>query len=341
MTNLPFNDTPKSVELLTEESVIPYLISRGIFSKEDELTVETLTGGVSNIVLAVRSGSKDLVLKQALAELKVATKWVADQRRAIVEANAIEVFHSLSPNQVPALIDLDPDMFTLVIERVPHSSTVWKSDLLEGNIRPELGAQLGLTLATWHNFGAITSSIREKFSEDSLFDQLRISPFYITVASKNPCLEGRIMDLVKELKTQKSTIVHGDFSPKNIMVNHDKDIFVLDFEVTHTGNPVFDLAFLTAHLLCKFFRAKTEREEDLLRATAARFLDAYNSVHTSPGSPTLAWHTALIALARVEGTSLVNYLDQSAQEQLLKITKTALSTDAPPQMITLFSKELK
>jgi 5-methylthioribose kinase len=330
-----------SVELLTEESVIPYLVSRGVFAQGEEVTVETLTGGVSNIVLAVKGASKDIVLKQALAELKVATKWVADQRRAIVEAHAIEIFHSLSPAQVPALIDFDPEMFTLVIERVPHTSTVWKSDLLEGAINPKLGAKLGQTLATWHNYGAITPSLRDKFSEDSLFDQLRISPFYNTVASKNPPLEGRILDLVKELKSNKTTLVHGDFSPKNIMVDHDQDIYILDFEVAHTGNPVFDLAFLTAHLLCKFARANNVREEDLLRETAKEFLEAYNSVHATPASPSLSWHTALIALARVEGTSLVNYLDQSAQDVLVKITKSALALDTPPKMIDLFSKDTK
>ena len=115
-----------SVELLNEDTVVAYLQSRGVISFTEKAKVEILTGGVSNVVLAVQTQSKDLVLKQALAELKVATKWEADQRRAIVEAHAIETFHALSPEQVPALVDYDPEIFTLVLERVPHSATVWK-----------------------------------------------------------------------------------------------------------------------------------------------------------------------------------------------------------------------
>jgi 5-methylthioribose kinase len=327
-----------NVELLTEDSVLPYLISRGIFLQGEAVNIEILMGGVSNIVMALKSERKDIVIKQALAELKVATKWVADQRRAIIEAHAIEVFHSLSPSQVPALVDFDPELFTLVIERVPHTSTVWKTDLLEGKINPEIGVQLGLTLAAWHNFGALNPSLREKFSEDSLFDQLRISPFYKTVALKNPNLERQISALVEELISNKTTLVHGDFSPKNIMINHNRDIYILDFEVVHNGNPVFDLAFLTAHLLCKFVRAQTRTEEDSLRETAQRFLEAYGSTHTTPAAASLTWHTALIALARVEGTSTVNYLDQGAQELLMSITKGALMLGTPPQMMELFSK---
>ena len=313
-----------SVELLTEDTVVAYLQARGVISDTEKATVEILTGGVSNVVLAVQTPSKDLVLKQALAELKVATKWEADQRRAIVEAHAIETFHALSPQQVPALVDYDPDLFTLV---------------LEGVIYPEIGAKLGHTLATWHNFGRSSEESRKKFSEDLLFEQLRITPFYGTVAGKNPSLSPRIMSLVKELKSEKTTLVHGDFSPKNIMISEAQDVYILDFEVTHTGNPVFDLAFLTAHLLCKFYREQDFHNRGLLRQTAQDFLKAYDAESEITHAPSLAWHTALIALARVEGTSLVNYLDESAQIGLTKLCKGALSATAPMNLLELFNGE--
>jgi 5-methylthioribose kinase len=328
-----------SVELLTEDTVVAYLQSRGVISASEKATVEILTGGVSNVVLAIQTQSKDLVLKQALAELKVATKWEADQRRAIVEAHAIETFHALSPDQVPALVDYDPELFTLVLERVPHSATVWKSDLLDGTIYPEIGAKLGHTLATWHNFGRHSQDARDKFSEDLLFEQLRITPFYGTVAGKNAELSPKIMTLVDELQSEKTTLVHGDFSPKNIMIGSDRHVYILDFEVTHTGNPVFDLAFLTAHLLCKFYREQDLGKRALLRQTAHDFLTAYDQESEVAHSQTLAWHTALIALARVEGTSLVNYLDDAAQGRLAKLCKGALSTQAPIELIALFAEE--
>ncbi len=328
-----------STELLTEDTVLSYLIEKGIISANDQAEVEVLTGGVSNVVLAITTAEKKLVLKQALAELKVAEKWEADQRRAIVEANAIALFHKLSPNQVPNLVFLDPERFILILDRVPVGSTVWKTDLLDGVINPDVAAVLGTTLAMWHNFGEKDKEARLQFMEDSLFEQLRVDPFYRFVAAKNENLKPVISKLIGELEGDKTTIVHGDFSPKNIMVGMDEQVYILDFEVTHVGNPVFDLAFLLAHLLCKLFRTSEPLEEKMLIASAQRFISAYEDIR--PISNSLPLHTALIALARVEGKSPVNYLDKAQQDQLVKYTKGILGTGTQLSINQLFEMSKK
>jgi len=312
-----------ATELLTKNSVIPYLQNRGLIS--GAATVEELTGGVSCVVLAVKSETKDLVVKQALPELKVATLWQADQRRAIVEAHAMKLLHAITPASVPDLVDLDEAEFTLTMSRLPHESTNWKLDMLAGEIHPSIGSELGKILATWHNFGYRNESARIEFSEDSLFDQLRVTPFYRAVAAKNPALAANIQELIDELDRDKSTIVHGDFSPKNIMITADHKPIVLDFEVMHTGNPVFDLAFLCAHLLCKFMRAVNPDEQSALRHTAKNFLDSYETICEIKVSHSLPRHIALIALARVEGVSLVNYLDGAGQLRVTTRTKSIIA----------------
>ena len=113
-----------SVQLLDEHTVIPYLIEKRVIKENENPLVEVLTGGVSNVVLAVTTNTQKLVLKQALAELKVAEKWQADQRRAITEAKALQLFHSITPAQVPNLVFLDEERFILVLERVTIGSTV-------------------------------------------------------------------------------------------------------------------------------------------------------------------------------------------------------------------------
>jgi 5-methylthioribose kinase len=325
-----------STELLTEDTVLSYLIEKEIISSTDEAEVEVLTGGVSNVVLAITTKDKKMVLKQALAELMVAQKWEADQRRAIVEANAIALFHKLSPNQVPNLVFLDPERFILILDRVPVGSTVWKSDLLSGVINPDVAHVLGTTLAQWHNFGEKDKVARMQFMEDSLFEQLRIDPFYRFVAAKNELLNPVITQLINELEGDKTTIVHGDFSPKNIMVGMDDQVYILDFEVTHVGNPVFDLAFLLAHLLCKRFRTDEPLEEKLLSAAAERFIFAYEEIR--PIASSLSLHTALIALARVEGKSPVNYLDTSKQSALVSYTRDILGKGDQISIVDLFQR---
>lgn len=327
------------VELLNQDTVIEYLISKKVIKKEDNPQVEVLTGGVSNVVLAITTATQKLVLKQALAELAVSEKWQADQRRAIVEADAIELFNRLTPTQVPKLIFLDPERFVLVLERVPVGSTVWKSDLLAGVINPDIGLKLGATLASWHNYGDKNAEAKIKFMQDSLFEQLRIDPFYRFVAAKNPQIEVPIRKLINELEGDKTTIVHGDFSPKNIMVATNDDIYILDFEVTHVGNPVFDLAFLLAHLLCKFFRTDDRLHAKLLSNTAISFVREYQGLRRV--SPTFTRHAALIALARVEGKSPVNYLSPDAQLKLQTHTKSILAGDSNLPVAQLFEMSAK
>ena len=314
-------------ELLNENTVVAYLTNRGIISGPAE--VEELTGGVSNVVLAVKAGNKDLVLKQALPQLKVAAVWKADQRRAIVEANGMKLLHSITPDSVPDLVDFDPEEFTLTMERLPRECTVWKSDLLAGVIKPSIGADLGRTLATWHNFGADNKESRVAYMEDSLFDQLRVTPFYRAVAKVNPILDSRIQELITEITTVKTTLVHGDFSPKNIMISGSDKPIVLDFEVMHTGNPVFDLGFVSAHLLCKYLRIEDSTQRALLRDTAISFVNSYAQTCNIEVAKSLPHHVAVIALARVEGVSPVNYLDEAGKARVQSVTKAAI---ADPQI---------
>ena len=175
--------------------------------------------------------------------------------------------------------------------------------------------------------------------EDALFDQLRIDPFYRFVAAKNPQIEVAIRKLINELEADKTTIVHGDFSPKNIMVAMNDEIYILDFEVAHVGNPVFDLAFLIAHLVCKFFRTDDRLHAKLLANTAAAFVKEYEKIR--PISPSVAKHAALIALARVEGKSPVNYLSVEQQRKLQSFTKAILGNNANLAVAQLFEMSAK
>jgi 5-methylthioribose kinase len=237
----------------------------------------------------------------------------------------MKLLHSITPDSVPDLVDFDPEEFTLTMERLPRACTVWKSDLLDGVIKPSIGADLGSILATWHNFGADNKEARDAYMEDSLFDQLRVTPFYRAVAKVNPSLDNRIQELITEISTEKVTLVHGDFSPKNIMISGSNKPIVLDFEVMHTGNPVFDLGFVSAHLLCKYLRTEDSTQRALLSDTAISFINSYAQTCNTEVAKSLPHHVAVIALARVEGVSPVNYLETAGKARVQSVTKAALA----------------
>ena len=325
-----------AVELLDESTVVEYLQSRKIFSAGAQVDVEVLGGGVSHVVLAVSGEGKNLVFKQALPELKVASKWSVEQRRALVEARAIEVLHELTPLHVPTLYDVDPERFSLLIERAPQGVTNWKEDLLAGNIRHEVAQDLGRILGIWHTQTSQLPEILNEFVEDSLFEQLRITPFYRSLIEKHLALAERIKGLIDELESDKSALVHGDFSPKNILVEDDRKAIVLDFEVAHTGNPVFDLAFILGHLMCKQEFFTDPQQKSSLAVCAKEFIESYESVLGRKAPHTFTWHAATIALARVDGVSLVHYLNTQAQESLRNRAISLLSLATPPTLSEVF-----
>lgn len=323
-------------KLLDETTVVAYLKELEIFSPNSHPHVEILTGGISNVVLGISGEGKDLVLKQALPELKVKAKWVADQRRALVEARAIQVLHAITPLNVPKLYDVDPNRFILLLERAPRTTTNWKEDLLAGVIHPEIGAELGSILGQWHKTSSSDTTILNEFNEDLLFEQLRINPFYRTLVTKHKNIAFRIGALIEELENSKMCLVHGDFSPKNILVTQNSRPIVLDFEVAHTGNPVFDLAFLLGHLLCKQEYFADLKKKKAIATTAIEFLKQYEAGIEASSVSTLAWHIATIALARVDGISPVNYLDDAAQMNVRNRTLAILRNNRPPSLTEVF-----
>ena len=328
-------DREKVQELLNENSVKEYLIARGLYAPSSTLEIETLTGGISNVVFGVSDGQSELVLKQALPELLVPTQWEADQRRTVVEANAMEAFYKMTPGSVPRLIDSDVKNYVVTLERASRSASVWKDDLLSGVVNVDIARQLGTLLADWHKLSALDFPLLEQFREDRLFEQLRIEPFYRSLIPQYPAVANRIEQLISELQSSHRCLVHGDFSPKNILVLPNNEVMVLDFEVAHSGAPVFDLAFLLAHLLCKFeYFAGTPTQVEIAHA-AINFMSAYETQFEAPAE-TLGWHVALLALARIDGVSKVHYLDLPTQARVRKKTLTWLGSKKVPSLAQLF-----
>ncbi|MBU3068048.1 phosphotransferase [Nocardia sp. NEAU-G5] len=309
--------------MFTTETIIPYLIGRGVLPRGSAAAAYPLSGGVSNEVLAVRGDGVDVVVKQALPRLRVAQEWVADPARILVEAAALRLAGELDPTAVPKVIDTDDQALTLTIERARGQWTDWKTQLLAGTIDPAVAGTVATALARWHTGTADRSSLAADFG-NTHFESLRIAPFYRAAGAAHPGVAGKVDALADQLLRERTCLVHGDFSPKNILVN-GTDAWVIDWEVAHYGSPVFDLAFLNTHLLLK----AVHRPEDTLGYHGVA--DAFNHGYTSavhgdlvPESGQLAAHVGCLLLARVDGKSPAEYLTHSGRGRVRELALAAL-----------------
>ena len=245
------------MKLLNETNTPDYLRSAGRMEAGAKVRVETLAGGVSNVVLRVDSEIREpFVIKQAREQLRTEAPWFSRLDRIWRETAAMEVIRPLLPGgAVPRILFEDRENYLFCMEAVDPRHTVWKKELLAGRIRPEVARRLAAYLAAIHGGTHASPSIAREFDDRQIFVELRVDPFYRHIARVHPQIAGPIQALIDEMWRTRASLVHADFSPKNVLIvdwpQADERITLVDFETAHYGDPAFDLGFFLSHLVLK------------------------------------------------------------------------------------------
>jgi 5-methylthioribose kinase len=309
---------------ISAETAADYLRESGRLPDRVEVVVRELSGGVSNIVLRVDvPGKAPFVIKQCRERLRVAMDWRAPLDRIWTERATLDLLHSILPEgTVPTTLFEDRPNYLFAMTCAPDDAVTWKTHLMAGQVDPEIAARLGTILGTLHAEAPASPALRETLSDTSLFEELRVDPYYRTAARTHPNLAKRIALLIASMHRPagERTLVLGDFSPKNILV-HSGGLILLDFECAHAGDAAFDLGFFLSHLLLKTIRAAANDRQLASRYLAltprfwANYLDS-RGLDTAARSELVGraiQHVAACTLARVDGKSPVEYLDAADQ----------------------------
>jgi 5-methylthioribose kinase len=320
---------------ITAETAALYLRETGQVSDRAELDVRELSGGVSNIVLRVdMEGKTPFVIKQCRERLRVAMDWRAPLERIWTERATLDLLHTILPEgTVPTVLFEDRPEYLFAMTCAPDDAVTWKTHLMAGQIDPAIAARLGAILGTLHARARASPALRKSLSDTSLFEELRIDPYYRTAARAHPDLAPRIALLIASMDRPagERTLVLGDFSPKNILV-HSGGLILLDFECAHAGDAAFDLGFFLSHLLLKTIRAAANDRQLASRSLAltprfwTSYLDSrgFDVAARSELVGRAIQHVAACALARVDGKSPVEYLDAAGQAVARSFAREAL-----------------
>ena len=294
------------------------------------LRVEQLTGGVSSIVLRVCDGESSVIIKQARSELDVADSWSADPKRSHVEAEALRLMDVIVPGFVPRVVMEDEDLHVIVLEAAPDDWRNYKSLLIDGVASPYPSRHIGELLAAWHSSTASWDRIPEIFQRSDALMELRVEPFFLSVARKQPEFSEVALRAGSFLTSGGCCLVHGDATPKNVLVSPDESKFwLLDAEVLHFGRPELDVAMWSAHLLIKGHRKEGSTK------TAAVALSEFASAYRASDAMHLLIDdelrvlVAAVIYARVFGTSRVDYLHTVEVDKLLASVSQLLNSRQP------------
>lgn len=301
--------------------ILALLRRTGLCGPAETPHVEALSGGVSSDIWRVDLARGAVCVKRALARLRVAQLWQAPIERNRYEYEWFRVAGAAAPGAAPKLIARGEGAF--VMEYLDAGAyPVWKTLLSQGRADAGFAAQVGGTLGRIH---AATTALAAQFPTDEIFFAIRLEPYLLATAARHPALKARLEALVERTAGTKVCLVHGDVSPKNILVGPGGPVF-LDAECAWYGDPAFDLAFCLNHLLLKclwvpqakpaFLRCFNALSEAYLGGVAFEGVEA----RTASLLPALL-------LARVDGKSPVEYLTGEAQkEQVRSVARALLKT---------------
>jgi aminoglycoside phosphotransferase (APT) family kinase protein len=294
----------------------------------DELEFAPLAGGVSSDIWRVESRDTVYCAKRALPRLKVKELWEAPVSRNAEEVRWLRTVRAWIGDQAAAVVAHDERAGVALLRWYdPSEWRNWKTELLAGRVDLRVANALGRALATIAR-AAMQENVRPAlaagFDNAALFDALRIDPFFRHIRDRHPALRA----LVAELETTRTTLVHGDFSPKNVLVSEAGEIRILDAETATWGAAGFDPGYLLAHLLLKYEHLGNAA----LLAAAKRFWSAYQETAGAldPEFPAQTCRVLLgMLLARIDGKSPVEYLADSSREGLRRAVLHLLDLELP------------
>jgi Ser/Thr protein kinase RdoA (MazF antagonist) len=293
----------------------------------DALVGTPLTGGVSSDIWRIQTSNGPVCAKRALAKLRVAADWRAPIERNRYEAHWMRVANEAQAGCAPRVLGQHPALGVLVMNYLaPAQFRLWKQLLREGHADAATAAEVGRVLGKIHNHSARRPKLAAEFDTDTIFFDIRLEPYLLATARKHPDLAFRLEHLVDVTRSHRVALVHGDVSPKNILIGADGPVF-LDAECAWWGDPAFDIAFCLNHLLlkCLWTPAATPAFLASFDALADAYLDA---VDWEPSGALEQRAAALLPglfLARIDGKSPVEYVTEEKQrEQVRRVARELL-----------------
>jgi len=321
--------------------VMNFLTAQGLAPAGAAPGITVLSGGVSADIVRIDLPGSSLCIKRALPELKVAARWTADIRRSNHEVEWLRVAARIVPTHVPEVLAADQQSGTFAMPWLdPVRYPVWKSQLLAGEVSSRTASEVGRIIGAVHAATANDTSLAVQFEHDEDFAALRLDPYLTATADRSPLIRAPLLALRDRTARTRRALVHGDVSPKNILVGAAGPI-LLDAECAWFGDTAFDAAFCLNHLLLKGLVVPGRVRE--LQEAFLGFCAAYADQATfEPWADLEARISSLLPalmLARVDGVSPVEYLlNDPAARQCVRDFATPRVQTSPLSLATLVTE---
>lgn len=315
-----------SKAITPDRALRAFLVDHSLIGPGEAAQWRPLAGGVSSDIWQVELPGRSLCVKRALPRLKVSAEWLAPVSRNAYEWEWLRFAAAHCPGNVPQPLahDAAAGLFAMSF-LAPDQHPVWKGRLMAGEVSSETAGEVGRLVGLLHAASAQREDVAATFDSTDNFHSLRLEPYLIATAGRHPVVASQLGQLVERTRATRQVLVHGDVSPKNILIG-PRGPMLLDAECAWYGDAAFDLAFCLNHLLLKCL-VHPNRTGALLESFAA-FTVAYLRQVTWESPVRLEERASRLLpgllLARVDGKSPVEYLTLERTKNLVRRCALAL-----------------
>ena len=325
---------PQGDQPIPDETMLQSLHRHGLLDDPGNASFEILTGGVSSDIWKVDNGAGVYCVKRALSKLKVEADWFAPVERNRFEVAWYRIANKLAPGLAPQILAHDDSAMLFAMTYLdPAEYKLWKSELRDGRADTGQAALVGTLLGRIHAGSADNSDIAASFPRADIFQAIRLEPYLEATAAEHPDLEPQLFALSRTTAATKRVMIHGDVSPKNILLGPDGPVF-LDAECACIGDPAFDLAFCLNHFLlkCLWTPAASSGFIDCFTAMTNAYLDEVIWEPRAELEQRAAKLLPGLFLARVDGKSPVEYIELERDRDRVRRCARALLKTPPTHL---------
>ena len=315
--------------------IIKSLQDAGLLKSVESASFEALAGGVSSDIWRVETQGRVYCVKRALSKLKVEADWFAPVERNLFEVAWYQVANGIVPGSAPQVIAHDKIAMLCVMEYLhPDTHKIWKDELRGGRADKTMASQVGILLGRIHADSAGREKIRDSLPDIDIFHAIRLEPYLEALAACHRDLEELLFSLSHRTAGKRLTMIHGDVSPKNILVGPTGPVFI-DAECACIGDPAFDLAFCLNHFLLKCLW-RPDSQADFIACFRAMCTSYLSQVTWEDPFELEARAASLLPglfLARVDGKSPVEYVTNEDDKAKVRRCARALLFASPVRLI--------
>jgi len=293
-----------------------------------------LPGGNLNHVWRVRGKSENLIVKHAPPHIATSPDIPLNPNRLEFEARALRLFHSKGPLsdlstdtiRPPALYGFDNNRYFLLMEDIAPAQP-WFDYLKSDKASATSALEVGNFIVNFYKKTYRDKSLANNFSNRPI-QQTRLTVQYqsteesllksgfdhVTRASKNAIALGEM------LMMPGKCLIMGDLWPPSVLIK-DGTFRLIDWEFSHFGRPLQDLAHFGAH--CYMHSLFSEGERNKFKTVWLSFLEGYktgigNSIEAILDNDERRWlpiHFGAEILVRTAGPFREGYLFSDLPQQ--------------------------